>query len=560
MLHEFYRNNRLNFSFSILGQVVEAGFSILISFFLGDIIDSIQMQSLSHLTRIGWTILLFLPCFLLSQCFFSRMYARFIHKALKQYKEKAFSMLSAKTLQAFTSENTGSYLSTLTNDIASIEENYLVATVDLVLQILLFFSALGVMLSRSPLLTLVVVLLSTLPILVSLLMGKGLATRERTVSDLNESFTTQMKDLLNGFSVIKCFQAEKQVTSLFDEKNQQLETAKEHRRFYASLINIVSSTAGCTMQFGIFLLGAYLAIRGQITGGTVIMFVQLCNYLISPIRVVPTYLAKRKAAKTLVTKLEGLLTQNQESNEEKLDAHLSDAICLSDLDFGYEKDHPVLYDITCSFEKGKSYAIVGGSGSGKSTLLNLMMGGYQNYDGSLAFDGTQVRDLSTESLYHLMGQISQNVFLFDDTIRNNITMFREFPEDEVKRAISLAGLDEIITERGENYRCGENGINLSGGERQRISIARSLLKGSKVLLVDEATSALDNETAKHISSSILNLKDLTRIVVTHRMEESILSRYDRIYVMKNGHLCEGGTFRELLDKKGHFYSLYMAAN
>jgi ABC-type multidrug transport system fused ATPase/permease subunit len=207
MLHEFYRNNRLNFSFSILGQVVMAGFSILISFFLGAIIDAIQAESLTQLTRIGWMILIFTPCYLVSHCLCNRIFARFIHKGLRQYKEKAFSRLCAKTLQAFTSENTGSYLSTLTNDITSIEENYLHATVDLALQVLLFFSALAVMVYQSPLLTLAVILLSTLPILVSLLMGKGLSTRERRVSDLNESFTTQMKDLLNGFSVIKCFQA-----------------------------------------------------------------------------------------------------------------------------------------------------------------------------------------------------------------------------------------------------------------------------------------------------------------------------------------------------------------
>ena len=135
-------------------------------------------------------------------------------------------------------------------------------------------------------------------------------------------------------------------------------------------------------------------------------------------------------------------------------------------------------------------------------------------------------------------------------------MFSDFPKEEVDRAIQLSGLSGLIAERGEDYLCGENGSGLSGGEKQRISIARSLLKKSQVLLVDEATAALDAQTAFQVSNAILNLDGLTRIVVTHSLDEKLLGQYDCVLTLKNGSIAEAGSFDELMEKKGYFYSLY----
>ena len=138
-------------------------------------------------------------------------------------------------------------------------------------------------------------------------------------------------------------------------------------------------------------------------------------------------------------------------------------------------------------------------------------------------------------------------------------MFKEFPDERVQRAIALSGLKKLIEEKGEDYLCGENGCNLSGGERQRISIARCLLRETPVLVADEATAALDAKTAYDVVDAILDMDELTRIIVTHQLEEALLSRYDEIIVMKNGHIEECGSFTELLDKKGYFYLLYNVA-
>ena len=158
-----------------------------------------------------------------------------------------------------------------------------------------------------------------------------------------------------------------------------------------------------------------------------------------------------------------------------------------------------------------------------------------------------------------MSVIHQNVFVFNASIRDNVSMFREFPQEALDEAIRRAHLRELRDARGADYLCGENGKGLSGGEKQRVSIARSLLKKSSVLLVDEATAALDMQTAHQVSSDILDLTGMTRIVVTHSLEEALLRRYDGIFVLKNGTLAESGSFDELMQRKGYFYALFTVA-
>ena len=165
------------------------------------------------------------------------------------------------------------------------------------------------------------------------------------------------------------------------------------------------------------------------------------------------------------------------------------------------------------------------------------------------------RTISSQSLYELISIIEQNVFVFNASIVENITMFRPFPQSEIDSAIKQSGLSALIAQRGPDYFCGENGAGLSGGERQRISIARSLLRKSRVLLADEITAALDAETAKQVSNAVLSLEGLTRIVVTHKLD-SALAQYDCIVVLKAGCIVQSGSFDALMASKDYFYSLY----
>lgn len=556
----FYQNNHLRFVLAMLLTVLSFPGNLIGSWLLGEVIDVVAAGDLDWLRRTLVFTVSFLVVMFLTSVGMYWTKSSFTYKALTQYKSLAFRNLSEKSISAFSRENTGRYISVLTNDVNSVEENYLKRTFLLVYHVLLFFGSLGMMFWYSPILATATIVLSLFPLAGALLMGKELAAREKAVSDKNEGFVAQLKELLSGFAVIKSFKAEGEAQRMFDASNRDVEEGKRRRYWWECLLTAVSQVLCAeALQFGIFFLGAFLAIRGDITAGTVLIFVNLCNFVIQPINVIPQYWASRKAAQALIDKLAQVTEENAGRTGEAIPPVLNQAIALENVTFGYEPDKPVLRDVSLRLEPGKKYAIVGGSGSGKSTLLNLLMGAYDSYDGSITIDGRELREVNPDSLYDLMSLIGQSVFLFDDTIRGNITMFREFPDQLVEDAVKRSGLSELLAQRGEDYRCGENGVGLSGGERQRVSIARCLLRGAPVLLLDEATASLDNQTAFAVTDAILHLDGLTRVVVTHRLEETLMAQYDEIIVMRNGQVQERGTFRRLMEEKGLFYSLFTLA-
>lgn len=559
-IRAMYRKNHLMFLTALAASLTSTPLILAVSWLLGEVLDMIAAGDMGRLRWcVGFGLVLALASFLADTVYAWSM-SRFIHRAMAQYKDYAFTCLTEKSISAFARENTSRYLSALTNDANTIEESYLKNSFDLAAQSLIFLGGLGMMFWYSWALALAALGLSVLPILASLLMGGELGRRQAQVSDQNQRFVSRLKDLLGGFSVIKSFKAESEAKSQFQTANRETEAAKRRRRRWESMLAAAAGLCGLIMQFGIFLFGAFLALEGHITGGAVIAIVNLSGNVLSPIRAVPQYWASRKAARGLMEKLAQMLEENRSRPGRAIQPALREAIELRDVTFGYEPDRPVLRNVSLRLEAGKKYALVGASGSGKSTLLNLLMGACGGYEGSVTIDGQELREVSGDSLYDLMSLIGQSVFLFDDTIRRNITMFRDFPERQVADAVKRSGLTALVAQKGPDYRCGENGGGLSGGERQRISIARALLRGAPVLLLDEATASLDNQTAYEVTDAILGLEGLTRLVVTHRLEAALLERYDEIFVLRGGAVAERGRFADLMDQKGYFYSLYTVTN
>ena len=560
-IHQLYYKNRINFIVTIILTIAMSSLNLMISWLIQQIMDCTANQDMQALVRSAWIVIIVVVIYTIANVMYRAVYPRFLQRAMQQYRDYAFSRLTQKSLRSFSKEGTALYVSALTNDCTSIENNYLAATFTLIELLFCFWGALIMMLYYSPVMLVLAVALSFLPVAVSMKAGNRLTEQEKEISKKNERFVSIVNELLSGFPVIKSFRAETQASRLFSQRNEQAEEAKKNKRRTEQLISLLANDAGIIAQMGIFLAGAWLAISNKgVTAGVVIVFVQLMNYILNPISQVPLLWSNRKAAIALMEKLSDALSENvREEGREKLNG-FSEKIEVKDLTYGYEPESPVLKDLDVQFDAGKSYAIVGGSGSGKSTLLNLLMGSSSNYQGEICIDSVSIKNIESESLYQLMTSVQQNVFVFNDTIRNNVTMFHEFPDKEVTLALERSGLSEFIEKRGEEFVCGENGANLSGGERQRISIARALLRKSPILLVDEATAALDAATARAVSFSILNLVGMTRIVVTHRLEEAILRRYDKILVMKNGTICEQGNFDTLMQQKGQFYSLFQIAH
>ena len=555
---KFYENNKLSFSIAFLEVIVVAICQLVISWLLQQIIDLIAGEAntlpLVYLATIAASLIGVIFIFYIVSY---NSKPRFISKGISQYKEYIFEKITKKNISAFLGEESSKYISSLTNDIQVIEKGYLWNIFTIGISGLTFVAALGLMMWYSPLLTAIALGLSILPVLASILTGGKMAKAEKQVSKQNEVYTSTLKDALGGFSVIKSFKVEAEIIKNFKENVKRVATAQTKKLKLTIIMEMLSTVAGIIVQLGIFVIGAYFALHGYgITAGTTLVFVQLLNYILNPISVIPTALAERKAAKHLVEKIALELNQNVRVDVDSKLPRITDGIIIDDLRFGYEENKEILHGISHEFKLGKKYAIVGSSGSGKSTLLNLLMASHSNYFGSIRYDNTEIKDISSDDLYSIESIIQQNVFIFNKSIKDNITMFQDFKDEDIEKAIISSGLKSLVEEKGLDYICGENGSGLSGGEKQRISIARSLLRKSQVLLVDEATAALDAKTASLVSNSILHLDGVTSIVVTHQLDEGLLKQYDEIITMKNGNIIEVGNFNKLIENKGYFYSLF----
>ena len=549
-----YKGNILNFIVLTITSLLQTAMMIILALMLEKIMSIATSKDLDALYEQGILFLILLVAGILMYFLVVYLKPKYQKRAITQYKNNIYGQIIDKNIANFNKQNTSTYISALTNDVAQIEIDYLFSGFNLITHITLFICTIVVMLIYSPLLTLAGVVLSLFPFIGAILVGGKLAFHEKEISNQNASFMHFIRDNLVGFSTIKVFKAEGKIKELFIKNNDVLENKKASKTKTLALMEMVQTVLSFLSQFGVFFIGAYISINtGQIAPSVILLFVQLMNYIISPLMEIPSSLSKRLACRPLFKKISDIIQIERNNTQGKLITNIG-CIKISNLKFMYD-DKVILDDITYKFEKNKSYAIVGTSGSGKTTLINLLLGKYNNYSGDIYYDDTELKEISIDSLFEIASLVEQNVFVFDDSIINNITMYSNIDEELLNEAIKKSGLAKLIEEKGTDYRCGENGCNLSGGEKQRISIARALIKKSQLLLLDEATSALDNETSSSITNNLLAIDNTTKIMITHRLEEETLTKFDEIIVMRNGTIVEHGTYLELINNNATFKSL-----
>lgn len=557
---QFRAGNEANYLLSLAGKALMVVMTISSSLIFTFVVEALEYQSVQKfLYGVGMVavcVLANMACGL-----FRRRYQNaYLRRALTQFKNYVFAKILAQPVSRYASGDTAKFISAFSNDLNAIEQNYLIGELNLFAEILSYLATALVLLVLNLPLGLVLIVSSLLAILVSYRFG-GQVVRNETESMAKASdFVAQTQDLLNGFPVIKSFRAEQQIMTVFSQKNVELESTKQQRRASNDTVSIVGNISAILVTTVFLSVGFLMAFNGLISVGRIIGFYELSGNMLSPIRSLGVLAANRRAAGALIECIGREITDAPAPAARLQNVPTPPrTITLRDLSFGYGQEHPVLRGISHTFEAGKRYALVGGSGSGKSTLLKLLMGFLPGYSGQVLYDGAELRSLDLDQLTEHLSVIQQEVFCFNSTLENNITLFRPFPPAELERAIRQAGLAGLCQAKGRDFLCGEGGCNLSGGERQRVSIARCLIRNAPIILADEAEAALDNKTAAAVLQTILGLDSALRIVVTHRLDAAILRQYDEILVLHHGAIEESGTFEQLLEKKGYFYSLYQVS-
>lgn len=473
-----------------------------------------------------------------------------------------FTKILNKDMKDFSLDNSGKYISILYNDIKIIEDSLLNNIFLVISSFISFIISILFLFSISPSIVIFIVIFGILGFVIPNALSKKLIVEKNNYSHNLEEITSVTKDLFSGFEVIKGFNIGSKINTIFKNSSNTVESTKKKCSILESIIKGFSLSFSVTVYLGVLILGGYLMYKGEISVGTAIIIIQLSTHIVGPVKTSISLINQIKSVSLIADKIDEILYDSCEDIEEISLPKFENKIEIKNLDFSYTNDRKALNNINLTFEKNKKYAIVGESGCGKSTLIKLLMRYYKDYNGDILIDNKDIHKIFSNDLYKNMSMIQQNVFMFDDSIKENIKLFANYSDEEVLSICDRSGLSNLISRLpdGINSLVGENGNRLSGGEKQRIAIARSLINNTKILILDESTSALDNETAYNLESSLLSINDLTLIVVTHKLIKNILLNYDEIIVMKDGMVIEKGSFDYLISLKGYFYSLYYLQN
>ena len=485
-----------------------------------------------------------------------RLRNKLVRQIMSRYKNKVFESILDRDYREFSKEKSGKFISILTENMKKIEQDYLHQYFNISKNISLMIFSLVAMFIGNWFLTLLVIIASIIPMMISGFIGQKSASLQNSSMIADQKYLAKVKDILAGFLVIKSFNVKDAIRQDYKNESEKLDEIYFVKGKFDVLSNVISQLSGMIVFLVAFGGGMYLVFGGHTTIGSVTAIVQLVNFVVMPLNEIGMGMSKFREGQATLNSFE--VKDVIELQTGKTKEYFDDVISFSNVDFSYPNAEEKIFNhLSLQIKKGEKIAIVGMSGSGKSTLLNLLLRFYDVTSGYISIDNQDLQAISAESLYNLMTIVQQDVYIFDDTLKANITLSQSFSEDDIKKAVQQSGLESYILENelGLQTLCGENGSNLSGGERQRLSIARALIRKTPILLLDEATSSLDNKVTTEIENSILEIQDLTVLVVTHKLNKSILKKYNRILFMKNGVIVEDGSFDNLMDRKGEFYKL-----
>lgn len=482
-----------------------------------------------------------------------RMQADMRRDLFKKYQLLPFSY--------FDEHKTGDLLSRLTSDLQGVSELAHHGPENLFLAILMLIGSFVVMIRINVALTIVMFAIIPFIALFAVLSRKGMMTAMKNSHVQMASVNTTLENSITGVRETKSYVAEARELCKFDNANGLFRKYRTEAMYSLGKFHSIMEFISDFLYLVIILVGGIFLMKGKINPGEFAAFILYIGMFMQPInRFVMLFEQLQEGMAGFGRFYEIMNTEDEPDDGEVVLEDVKGNISFEDVTFGYESDNErlVISKLNLKVDAGKTLALVGPSGGGKSTLCNLIPRFYNVKDGRITLDGVDIRDITLNSLRKNIGIVSQNVFLFDGTIRDNIAYGATDASDEqvIDAAIKANIHDYIMTlPNGYDTEVGERGIKLSGGQRQRVAIARVFLKNPKLLILDEATSALDNVTEMQIQKSLAELSlGRTVIVVAHRL--STVKNADEIVVIDNRGIVERGTHEELLALGGEYSTLY----
>lgn len=458
---------------------------------------------------------------------------RYMRDTILDVRKQAFEKIINMPFKQYSQKSKDVYVSNLINDVNTFEEKFFVSFLNFVINIGMFVISLIILAALDIKLAAGMLLFSVLLYFLASLFTRKSITLEKEISSSGETFTTDMANTFNGLEILKL----NNIEDKFLKKSVTTINRLEKRKYLANVFNHLQRDVIYVLAFAVSVvimiyLGYQINGSMSLSEATLIFLLStsVSNYLINAFPMWNQVKASTAIYEKIAKPEESTVKTGRGTEEFKFE----DKIEVSHVSFSFDNKQ-ILKDASFTIEKGKKYLIKGVSGAGKTTLMNLLAMVYDDYEGTITADRVDYRDISEKSFHEKVAFIYQDVFLFEDTVRNNIALYQDVSEERLNYAIKVSGLEQFLEERkdGLNERLSENGKNLSGGQRQRISIARAIAKNAEILFIDEGTSSLNEELGREIEKTFLEL-DSTVIAISHRYYEGVTENYDYVIELKNG--------------------------
>ena len=528
-LKRIYNKTLILLAATLLVGAIAKGVSGYMTILTRDLVDTSFLPGMPGFREIALRMVLFAFVLFLLETLLSFVKGYYRKKTNVNLKMYYLEKIFQKNINEFNKDSNAKYVSHMMSDLNTVDLDYIDGIFELALSVISFVITIIIIGGVSMELLIIVLVVGALVGFLSNVLSKPIQKLYEERSGLYDKYTHYLQEVLSAFRIIRVNSLYKRVEKQFTGRSENLQSKSYEIEKKSTYIYAVQNFMINFVVLFVMAISVYYAVIGKITFGGVILILNNFSSLIGPFQRASELLPKIFSTKALFKVLDESLL-NQDLQEEKEELHsFQEGISFEGVTFSYG-ENKVLEDLSLSLKKNGKYLIVGPSGGGKSTFLKLLRKYFHPQSGSIYVDGKPLNYITKESYFKHLSNVEQNVFMFDDTVRNNLTLLKDIPEEKIQEAITRAGLRSFVENlpKGLETIIEDNGRNISGGERSRIAIARALLNESEILILDEAFQSLDYETARAIEKTILDLPELTVVNVSHILIPENKNAYDEM--------------------------------